>query len=111
MTGARRTRQPFWQWPMSYVYAGEAGNFDVLTTCRRNPLLRPHYRDARSGIIGPAVTNLRYDSHGEDSRWTLFHATSDEQAVRDELFRCLDPLPLRIDATILETEQKLYQMA
>ncbi|MFL5939793.1 MAG: DUF3800 domain-containing protein [Gaiellaceae bacterium] len=104
-----------------YVYADEAGNFDfslnagatryfVLTTVTLDPT-----------IIGPALTTLRYDLAWRGvAPDTVFHATSDQQAVRDEVFACLNPLPFQIDATILEKrkaqphlqlEQKLYQMA
>lgn len=52
---------------------------------------------------------------------TEFHATTDEQAIRDEVFKVLQGYDFRIDATIVEkakakpsirpTEERFYQMA
>jgi hypothetical protein len=104
-----------------YVFADEAGNFDfspsggasrffVLATVTLDPT-----------VVGPAITALRYDLGWRGLALdSVFHATTDAQAVRDEIFAALAPLQFRVDATILEkrkaqphlqSEQKLYKMA
>lgn len=104
-----------------YVYADEAGNFDfsakagasryfVLTTVALDP-----------SAVGPAITALKYDLGWRGlGLASHFHATTDEQAVRDEVFSCLAVHNFRVDATIfekrkcqphLQSEAKLYKMA
>ena len=104
-----------------YVYADEAGNFDfstkegatryfILTTVVLDPV-----------VVGQAITDLKYElawrGLGLDSE---FHATTDAQAVRDEVFARLGDHAFRVDATIfekrkaiprLQSETALYKMA
>ncbi len=104
-----------------YVFADEAGNFDFSTGASASRYFILATVTLDPGIVGRAMTDLRYElgwrGTGLDS---VFHASTDAQAVRDEVFACLDPLPFRVDATILEkrkalprlqSEQKLYKMA
>ena len=86
-----------------FIYADEAGNFDF----NRN-------RGASQFFI---LTTVAIDDHGIESElldlrrelvWQgthlpeAFHATTDEQGTRDEVFNVLQRHDFRIDATILE---------
>src|SRR5207249_3356771 len=107
--GPRRTLSP--TMPDRYVFADEAGNFDfslgpsatryfVLTTVTMNDT-----------SIGDVVLSLRRDLAWRGVHLDqVFHATSDPQAVRDEVFRVLGPLPFRVDATIFEKRKALPRL-
>jgi len=103
-----------------YVFADEAGNFDfslqtgasryfIIATVVMNP-----------AVIGSAISRLRYDLGWRGVHLDeFFHATTDPQAVRDEVFASLASLPFRVDATILDkrkaqphlqSERALYKM-
>jgi hypothetical protein len=104
-----------------YIYADEAGNFDFSTNQGASKYFTLATVVLEPSVVGPSITQLRYDlawrGLGLDTR---FHATTDAQAVRDEVFRCIDQHALRVDATIfekrkaqphLQSEQGLYKMA
>jgi hypothetical protein len=104
-----------------YVFADEAGNFDfslnrgatryfILTTVTTDDC-----------AVGHALLELR-----RRLAWSglyldrTFHATEDEQAIRDQVFGLLQTASIRVDATILEkrkaqphlqSEAGLYKMA
>ncbi len=105
-----------------YVFADESGNFDfsrgqsaskyfILTT-----VAPPDCR------VGAAVLDLRrelaWKNRGLDSE---FHATTDRQDVRDDVFAILAQGGFRVDTTILEkskaqpsirpSDARFYQMA
>jgi hypothetical protein len=104
-----------------FVYADEAGNFDFSTSAGASRYFVLATVNLDPAVVGPAMTALRYDLAWRGAALdTVFHASDDAQAVRDEVFATLDPLHLRIDATVLEkrkaqphlqSEQKLYKMA
>lgn len=103
------------------MFADEAGNFDfsrkrgashyfVLCTVTSTDLQ-----------YGNALLDLRrrlaWDGHALNGP---LHATTDKQAVRDEVYALLGSFDLRVDATVLEkpktqphlqTEERFYKMA
>lgn len=86
-----------------FVFADEAGNFDFSLNggASRFFVISTVTLDPR--VVAPAMTALRYDLGWRGLALdSVFHASTDAQAVRDEVFATLTPLPLRIDATILE---------
>jgi len=105
------------------VFADESGNFDfsrgsgatqyfILTTVT----VENHSE------IAADLQNLRYRLAWEDLEiGGPFHATTDQQAVRDEVFEVLALHDFRVDATILEkskakpeirlTDERFYQTA
>lgn len=105
-----------------YVFADESGNFAF----NRKPgstkyfiLVTITLSDCECGAALLALRReLAWDSVGLENE---FHATTDEQAVRDRVFKTIQSFPLRIDATILEkakaqpqlrsSETRFYQYA
>jgi hypothetical protein len=104
-----------------YVFADEAGNFDfslhpsasryfVLTTVAMDDC-----------AVGDELLALRRRLGWQGLHLdSVFHATEDPQAVRDEVFDLLTQAAFRVDATILEkrkaqrhlqSEAGLYEMA
>lgn len=89
-----------------YVFSDESGNFDFSRSrgaTRYFGLGTVALRDGEPRVLRADLLQLRMDlawrQLGLDS---AFHATTDAQAVRDEVFRVLARHPLRIDVTILE---------
>ena len=86
-----------------YIFGDESGNFDfsqkqgasryfILTTVMM-----------KSCAVGDALLQLRRELAWKDVLLTeQFHASSDRQAVRDQVFNCLARFNFRVDATILE---------
>lgn len=105
-----------------YIYADEAGNFDfsnkpgasryfILTTV----LIENHRIEAD-------LLDLRRDLVWENHNLPgPFHATTDQQVVRDRVFELLSKHDFRVDATILEkskvvprtrqTDETFYKLA
>jgi len=105
-----------------YAFADEAGNFDfsrnngasqnfiLCTVTMKDP-----------GAIAGALMGLRMDLAWRGQHLDqVFHATTDPQAVRDEVFDLIKDFDLRVDATILDktkaqphlqSEAALYKMA
>ncbi len=105
-----------------YIYADEAGNFDfsnkpgasryfILTTV----LIEDHQ-------IESELLDLRRELVWENHNLPgPFHATTDQQVVRDRVFELLSNYDFRVDATILEkskavprsrpTEEAFYKLA
>src|SRR6267154_1718997 len=85
-----------------YVFADESGNFDfsLKDGASKYFLLGTLALDPQAG---EALLRLR-----RDLAWagigleSTFHASEDEQAVRDAVFRMLQETPFRFDATLLE---------
>jgi hypothetical protein len=112
-----------------YLFADESGNFDFRDHTRYQGASRyfavgtllltdeQHRHELQNALL-----NLRYDLarqgkiHNE-----AFHATADEQWVRDAVFDVLKDLQFTVDVTILEkskaqpqarlTEERFYQYA
>ena len=106
-----------------YIYADESGNFDFS-----------NQRGASRYFI---LTTVAFDDHSvanqldelrrklawdrPDSAVGFFHATNDEQRVRDAVFEVIGEYDFRVDATILEKrkaaskfhndEPELYKLA
>jgi Protein of unknown function (DUF3800) len=105
-----------------YIFADESGNFDFSRKpgASRYFILTPV--SASDCSMGDALLALR-----RDLAWrgvglgTEFHATEDEQKIRDEVFGVIANLSLRVDATILEkakaesqvrgSDERFYQTA
>src|SRR3990172_5967439 len=108
--------------PRTYVFADESGNFDFSTRLGETKYFILTTLTATDCSLGDGLLALRRDlawrAIGLD---TEFHATTDKQAIRDEVFKVLQTYPFRVDATILEkakakpsirsTEERFYQMA
>lgn len=92
-------------WPMArkYIFADESGNFDFS---RKNGasnyfILTTVTLADCSG--GEALLNLRRDLAVKGlGLASEFHASTDEQRIRDAVFEVIGGLSLRVDATILE---------
>ncbi len=86
-----------------YLFADEAGNFDfsVKRGASRYFILGSITVD--SPAIGADLLALRrelaWEGHGLDA---AFHATEDQQVVRDRVFDLIAAVDLRVDATILD---------
>jgi hypothetical protein len=103
------------------VFADEAGNFDFSLEegASRYFVLTTVAMDDCS--IGHDLLELRRELAWQGRYLDrTFHATEDEQAIRDEVFALLASAPFRVDATILEKrkaqphlqfESGLYKMA
>ena len=104
-----------------YVFADEAGNFDfslnqgasryfvLATVTLDNCQLGKDLIDLRRSLAWDGIYLDR-----------VFHATQDEQAIRDQVFHLLTGADFRVDATVLEkrkaqphlqTDTALYKMA
>lgn len=104
-----------------YVFADEAGNFDfsVNSGASRYFILTTITTDTCS--VGDDLLALRRSIGWKGLHLdSVFHATEDPQAVRDEVFALLQSADFRVDATILEkrkakphlqSERGLYKMA
>lgn len=105
-----------------YIFADESGNFDFSSGLGASKYFILTTVTAPDCSLGDGLLRLRRDlawkGVGLD---TDFHATTDLQAVRDEVFKVLQAHDFRIDATILEkakakpsirpTQERFYQMA
>ena len=105
-----------------YLFADESGNFDFSTQHGASKYFILTTLTAPDCSLGDGLLALRRDlawsGAGLD---TEFHATTDKQTIRDEVFKVLQGHEFRIDATILEkakakpsirpTEERFYQMA
>ena len=104
-----------------YVFADEAGNFDfsVATGASRYFVLATVTLD--DGQLGKDLLDLRRELAWQGLYLDRgFHATEDDQAIRDHVFNLLAAADFRVDATILEkrkaiprlqNEASFYQMA
>jgi hypothetical protein len=87
----------------------EAGNFDFSTGTGATKFFVITTVTLDPATVGSAIGRLRYELAWRGTRLdAIFHATMDPQAVRDEVFARLTPLPLRVDATIFEYEGLHY---
>lgn len=84
-----------------YVFADEAGNFDCSSKGSRFFIPTSIVRDGFD--VGDGLLRLRHDMgwRGVERR-NAFHATTDAQAVRGEVFALIAGHDVRIDATIRE---------
>ena len=104
-----------------YVFGDEAGNFDFSSQPGASSYFILCTATMDDPVVGNDLLALR-----RDMAWrgialdSVFHATSDQQAVRDEIFQLLAASNFRVDATIFEkrktvpyrqNETALYQLA
>jgi hypothetical protein len=104
-----------------YVFADEAGNFDFSNGPDATRYFILCTVTADHCEVGDALLKLRRDLGWKGIHLDrVFHATEDQQAVRDEVFGLLSEMDFRVDATILEkckaqphlrSEERLYKMA
>jgi hypothetical protein len=86
-----------------YVYADEAGNFDFSLKQGATRYFVIATVTLAPASAGTAITDLRYNLAWQGLQLDkVFHATTDPQAVRDDVFGCLQAIPFRVDATIFE---------
>lgn len=89
-----------------YMFSDESGDLQ----CRADPNVSKFFAvgtltvtEDETAAIRAAMINLRdelaWRSQGLD---TTFHATTDKQAIRDEVFKVLSTLDFRFDITLLE---------
>lgn len=105
-----------------YVFADESGNFDFSS----NKGASRYYILVTVTVEGCGVGNqlleLRRDLAFKDVGLDReFHATTDQQKVRDQVYSLIAATPLRVDAIVLEkrktyphvraTEERFYQTA
>jgi hypothetical protein len=94
-----------------YVFADEAGNFDFSTGPGATKYFILATTTVSDSRVGTELLELR-----RDLAWRgvyldrVFHATEDEQAVRDEVFQLLSRADLRVDATIFEKRKALPRL-
>jgi len=105
-----------------HVFADECGNFDFSSSSGASKYFILVTLTLEDCSLGDGLLALRRDlawrGIGLDRE---FHATTDAQRVRDEVFQIIGPAAARIDATILEkakahpsirpTEERFYQTA
>jgi hypothetical protein len=106
-----------------YVFADECGNFDFSTKQGASKYFILVSVTIEDCSVGSQLHSLRRDlaMRGVGLDRDQFHATTDQQAVRDLVYPIVAAAPLRIDAVILEkrkayphvrsTEEKFYQTA
>ena len=104
-----------------YVFADEAGNFDFSNQAGASKYFVLTTVTADDCDFGTEILELRRDLAWRGvSLDQVLHATTDAQAVRDEVYGVLAGMNFRVDATILEkrktqphlqTEESFYQMA
>jgi hypothetical protein len=104
-----------------YVFADEAGNFDFSINNGASKYFILATVTLEDCDVGHAVLALRRDLAWRGvSLDRVFHATTETQSVRDEMFQLLAGTNFRVDATILEKrkaqlhlqdETRFYQMA
>ncbi|MBA2669078.1 MAG: DUF3800 domain-containing protein [Gemmatimonadetes bacterium] len=104
------------------IFADESGNFDFS---RKNGASRYFILTTiacRCYTVGDVLLNLRRELVWADlGLESDFHATSDEQAVRDRVFQVIQAHDFRIDVTVLEkakaapqtciSDERFYQLA
>lgn len=104
-----------------YVFADEAGNFDFSRKSGASRYFVLTTVTVDDCEVGNRLLELRRSLGWKGMHLgSVFHASEDPQAVRDEVFDLLVSADFRIDATILEkakaqehirTEHALYKMA
>ncbi len=104
-----------------YVFADEAGNFDFSTKQGASKYFVLTTVTLDDCKVGHDLMTLRRDLAWRGINLDRgFHATTEVQSVRDEVFQLLSGTAMRIDATILEKrkaqphlhdEERFYQMA
>ncbi|HEX3577259.1 MAG TPA: DUF3800 domain-containing protein [Thermoanaerobaculia bacterium] len=106
-----------------YVFADECGNFDFSPKPSASKYFILVTATMPDCGVGNQLLDLRHDMalRGIGLDQDQFHATTDKQAVRDEVFPIVAATPLRVDAVILEkrktyphvrvTEERFYQTA
>jgi hypothetical protein len=105
-----------------YVFADESGNCDFSRSAGASKYYYMTTVTMSTMTAGLALQELRYELAWEGvGLRTEFHASEDEQKVRDRVFAALDGHDFRIDATILEkskafphvrtTEREFYALA
>jgi hypothetical protein len=104
-----------------YVFADEAGNFDFSLNSGASRYFILCTITMDDCKVGDDLLALRRDLGWKGLHLeSVFHASYDPQAVRDEVFALLHTSSFRVDATILEkrkaqphlqSERGLYKMA
>jgi hypothetical protein len=105
-----------------YIFADECGNFDFSSKAGASRYFILVTITVETCAVGHQILELRrelaFRGVGLDRE---FHAATDEQKVRDEVFAAIVKTPLRVDAVILEksktypyvrsTEERFYKTA
>jgi hypothetical protein len=97
-----------------YLFSDEGGDLQ----CRGDPQVSKYFAvgtllmsESERSALRPALSVLRdelaWRSHGLDS---TFHATTDKQYVRDQVFAVLAHLNFRFDVTLLEKRKAQPQL-
>jgi hypothetical protein len=108
-------------WPDRYVFSDEAGNFHFSRNQGASRYFVLCTVTVDDCSVGDDLLDLRRTLGWRGMHLdSVFHATEDPQAVRNEVFDLLKDSALRIDATIfekskaqlhLQTDRALYKMA
>lgn len=87
-----------------FLFADEAGNFDFSRNAGASLYFVLTTITLPDSGVGLDLLRLRHQllAEGKALERGYFHASEDEQAVRDRVFNVLAPHNFRIDATILE---------
>ena len=118
----RRCSAPYSLMSRIFLFADESGNFDFTSNKGASKYFVLTTVAADHCRVGDDLVRLRRDLAFEGKGLgTAFHATTDEQAVRDRVFPVIAAHTLRVDATILEkakaqpsvrgTDEDFYRMA
>jgi hypothetical protein len=106
-----------------YVFADECGNFDFSTGKSASKYFILVSVTLSDCSVGYRLLELRRElaHRGIGLDRDQFHATTDKQAVRDEVFNIIAPVEMRVDSVILEkrktmdhlraSESRFYQTA
>lgn len=92
-----------------FVFADECGNFDFSAQKGASRYFILVSVTLGNCTSGDRLLELRRNLAAKGKRLDLdeFHATTDEQAIRDQVFPIIAATPLRVDAVILE-KRKAY---
>ena len=92
-----------------FIFADESGHFDFSRKPGASRYYIPTSITAADCRAGDALLELRREMawDGEGLELESFHATTDAQATRNQVFATLAPLDFRVDVTIIE-KSKLF---
>jgi hypothetical protein len=102
---------PLWAVADRYVFADEAGNFDFSLNSGASRYFVLCTATMAACAVGDELLALRRALGWKGLHLdSVFHATEDPQAVRDEVFDLLQSADFRVDATIFEKRKALPRL-
>jgi len=91
-----------------YIFGDESGNFDFTNNEGDSRYFILTTVTLKDCSVGDALLKLRREMAWKDVVLTeQFHAASDCQEVRDQVFKCITTFDFRVDATVLEKKKTI----